>query len=74
MKTVIDYADRWPYSKDTIHRDYQYPIDLGDELFDRLLYPTSDTVLNKGYMNVVRNLIQTQIESRDMAYVTQSDS
>jgi len=73
MKIVIDYADRWPHSKDTIHKDYKYPINLADELFDRLLYPTSETVLNKGYMNVVRNLIQTQIESRDMAYVTQSD-
>jgi len=73
MKIVIDYTDRWPYPKDTIHKDYIYPVNLADDLFDRLLYPTSETVLNKGYMNVVRNLIQTQIESRDMAYVTQSD-
>lgn len=73
MKIVIDYTDRWPYPKDTIHKDYSYPVNLADDLFDRLLYPTSETVLNKGYMNVVRNLIQTQIESRDMAYVTQSD-
>ncbi len=72
LKTRIEEDDRWPHPRDTLH-DYVYPVDLADRLFDDYLYPVEETVLNPGYMHVVRSLVEAQVESRDLAYVGQAD-
>ncbi len=72
LKTRIERRDRWPHPEG-IHGDYVYPVDLRDKLFDDYLYPVRDTVENEGYMKVVASLVESQIESRDLTYVSQAD-
>ncbi|MDM7274516.1 MAG: hypothetical protein P3X22_000085 [Thermoprotei archaeon] len=72
LKTVIEKGDRWPHPSDTPH-SYEYPINLASQAFNEILYPVDKTVLNKGYMEALKSAIETQIESRDLAYVNQAD-
>ncbi len=73
LKKVVREEDRWPFPSNVVHRDYRFPVDLEDELFDKFLYPVKETVGSTGYMRVVKSLIEAQIESRDLSYVTQAD-
>ncbi|NPA05562.1 MAG: hypothetical protein GXO09_05665 [Crenarchaeota archaeon] len=73
LKRIIRAEDRWPYPRTVVHKDYRFPVNLEDEVFDRFLYPVRETVRSRGYMRVVKGLIEAQIESRDLSYVTQSD-
>lgn len=72
LKTVIEKRDRWPHPTDTIH-EYRYPVDLTSREFNETLYDVSKTTSSRGYMETVRNVVETQIESRDLAYVNQAD-
>ena len=71
IDTVITRENRWPHPEG-LH-EYPYPVDLSRGEFDEYLYPVEETVKNPGYLKVVRSLIEAQIESRDLAYVTQAD-
>ncbi len=71
IDTVITRETRWPHPEG-LH-DYPYPVDLSSEVFDTYLYPVKQTVMSEGYLRVVRSLVDAQIESRDLSYVTQAD-
>lgn len=71
IETRITREVRWPHP-DGLH-DYPYPVDLADKGFNNYLFPVDSTVKNPGYLKVVRSLVEAQIESRDLAYVTQAD-
>jgi len=72
LKTLIRREDRWPHPDDTLH-DYNYPIDLSSRKFSDYLYPVEETIKNQGYLALLQEIIESQIESRDYAYVSQSD-
>jgi len=71
LKNVIEKRDRWPHPENTLH-DYHYPVDLADPKFNEI-YDVSKTTASRGYMEVLKGVIETQVESRDLAYVNQAD-
>ena len=72
IKTKIARDDRWPHTSETLH-DYEYPIDLSSPEFTEYLYPVDETIRNQGYLKILQEIIENQIESRDYAYVSQAD-
>lgn len=71
LKKVVEKRDRWPHPENTLH-DYRYPVDLTDPRFNEI-YDVGRTTASKGYMEVLKGVIETQVESRDLAYVNQAD-
>jgi hypothetical protein len=71
LKSVIERRDRWPHPEVTLH-EYTYPVDLTDPKFNEL-YNVSKTTASPGYMEALKAAIETQVESRDLAYVNQVD-
>ncbi|MCE4612340.1 MAG: hypothetical protein F7C07_00700 [Desulfurococcales archaeon] len=72
IKTIITRNDRWPHPVETLH-EYEYPIDLSGPEFTEYLYPAEETIKNPGYLKLLQEIIENQIESRDYAYVSQAD-
>lgn len=72
LKTLIEKRDRWPHPEEALH-EYTYPIDLSADVFNKTLYDVSRTTASKGYMVTLKNVIETQVESRDLAYINQAD-
>jgi len=72
LKSLIERGDRWPHPEESIH-EYSYPVDLTADLFNETLYNVSKTTASKGYMETLRSVIETQVESRDLAYINQAD-
>ena len=70
IKTCIEEEDRWPFSSETIHHDYHFPIDLIEEF--KHLYPT-ELMRSDNYLRLVKEAIERQIEARDFLYINQSD-
>lgn len=73
LKKVIDKSSRWPHTEETLH-EYNYPVDLESSIFDETLYPLDKTIKSKGYMEILKTMIENQIDSRDLAYVSQADA
>ncbi len=70
LETRITLENRWPHDYETVH-EYRYPVDLTEPLFTQI-YDT-DMVLKHDYLNTLAETITSQIVSRDLFYVNQSN-
>jgi len=72
LSVQITRENRWPHNYETMHRDYGYPIDMRSSRFSHI-YDT-DLLEERYYLKNLTETIKTQIVTRDLFYVNQSDA
>jgi len=73
LSTRIERELRWPHEHNPQLREYRYPIDLMNDVFEESGFYDTSLLEREDYLRMMLSSIEAQMRLRDFHYVDQSD-